>query len=174
MISNGIIPAICAIFYLFTIEKIWLICYICGICEAFSDTVSSAFGAFSNRTFDLFKFKKCEAGISGGMSVYGTLSSLVAPILLATLGFFLDGFTLIHFIIIVACAFFGSVFDSFLGAIFQGKYQCTVCEKIVEKKIHCGKASKRISGFSFISNNVVNLLSNIFSVVACFLLYIIL
>ena len=62
-------------------------------------------------------------------------------------------------------AFLGSIFDSFLGSLFQVKYKCTECSKITEKEVHCGKPTVKYSGFSFFDNDVVNLLSGAFAAI---------
>lgn len=171
VIANGLVPGVCAVMYFLTAEKVWLVCYVSGVAEALSDTVASCFGALANVTFDIFKLKKCEKGLSGGMSAYGTLSSLVFSALISTLGFCFKDFTIADYLIALICGFVGSIIDSFLGSVFQGKFCCQECGKLVEKKIHCGKAAKRVCGVSFIDNNTVNLLSNALSVCLCFLVF---
>ncbi|MBI3579219.1 MAG: DUF92 domain-containing protein, partial [Ignavibacteriales bacterium] len=38
----------------------------------------------------------------------------------------------------------------------QAQYQCAVCEKLTEKKIHCGKPANLVHGFAWVTNDIVN------------------
>jgi uncharacterized membrane protein len=104
-----------------------------------------------------------EKGSSGGMSILGTSSALLASCIIASLSLAFYEITFIDAIIISLAGFLGSVFDSFLGSLIQAKYECSVCGKTVEESIHCGKSAKKTSGISFVDNNVVNFLSTAFS-----------
>ena len=134
VVANGLIPLIMAVLYITTLEPAFLVGYVAALAEAFADTVASGLGVYSKSTFDLFKMKKCECGISGGMSVIGTLSSFVASVVIALIPFAygLYGMNLWPVVIAALSAFFGVVFDSFLGSVFQIKYTCRVCGALTE------------------------------------------
>ena len=119
----------------------------------------------SKSTFDPFRLQRCEAGISGGMSLIGTLFSLLAAILISLIGLAYGVLGLELCILAAICAFLGGIFDSFLGSIMQRKNKCAVCGKITERDEHCGAPTERHSGLSFVDNDIVNLLSGIFSAV---------
>ena len=72
--------------------------------------------------------------------------------------------------IILLSGFFGSIFDSILGASIQVKYKCPVCQKITEKKVHCEKETQYEKGIKFVDNNLVNLLSNLFVFIVLWLI----
>ena len=55
----------------------------------------------------------------------------------------------------------GSIIDSVLGAIIQGKYRCAKCNIITDDSVHHGESSILISGSSNINNNTVNLLATL-------------
>ena len=154
VIANGIVP-MCM-----TNEVAFLIAYGASFAEAFADTVASGLGVYSKSTFDLFKMRKCECGISGGMSFIGTFSSLVAAILISL---YLGTLNWWYALVSAAAAFLGVIFDSFLGSIFQIKFSCRKCGKITERHNHCGEPTKQIAGFAFFDNDVVNLLSGVFA-----------
>ena len=160
VIANGIVPMFMAVMYDVTGEVAFLIAYVASFAEAFADTVASGLGVFSKGTFDLFKMRKCECGISGGMSVIGTLSSLVAA---ALISLYLANLSWGYVLVAAASAFLGVIFDSFLGSVFQIKFKCTECGKITERYTHCDKPTKQIAGFAFFDNDVVNLLSGVFA-----------
>ena len=54
---------------------------------------------------------------------------------------------------------FGIIIDSIIGATIQARYYCDECKKFTELQIHHEKNSRLISGFGFVDNNIVNLLS---------------
>ena len=60
---------------------------------------------------------------------------------------------------IILSGFLSSLFDSILGDIFQGKYKNQSGEIIEVKE----KDSLLIKGYSWINNDLVNLLNTIFS-----------
>lgn len=165
VIANGLVPLIMALLYVATLEPAFLIGYVAALAEAFADTVASGLGVYSKTTFDLFKMKKCECGISGGMSVIGTLSSFVASIIIALIPFAFGLYGMNFWPVTVAAlaAFGGVIFDSFLGSLFQIKYTCRECGALTEREMHCDRPTVRHSGFAFFDNDVVNLLSGVFA-----------
>lgn len=160
VIANGIVPMFMAVMYGFTGELAFLIAFVASFAEAFADTVASGLGVYSKSTFDLFKMKKCECGISGGMSFIGTFSSLIAAVLISL---YLGTLNWWYVLVSAVAAFLGVIFDSFLGSIFQIKFECRRCGKITERYTHCDEPTKQIAGFAFFDNDVVNLLSGVFS-----------
>lgn len=171
VIANGLIPMVMALLYSSTGNHAFIVGYIAALAEAFGDTAGSGFGVFSRGTFDVFKMKKCECGISGGMSVVGTLSSLVGAILFSLIALAFGVADIFIVIIAAGAAFLGTVFDSFLGSVFQIKYRCKTCGMLVEREEHCGKRTVRESGFSFFDNDVVNLFSGAFAAILAALIY---
>jgi uncharacterized protein (TIGR00297 family) len=143
-------------------ERVFLLAFIASLSEALGDTAASSLGSYSKRTFDLFKFRKCERGMSGGVSFVGTLAaaafSAIIPLIALALGRISPSETLILIII----AFLGVFFDSLLGSLLQAKYRCDVCMSMTEKCEHCGTPTRLVSGVRFILNDTVNALSTLF------------
>lgn len=165
VLANGMIAFLCAVFFIATQKQIFIIPFITSLAEALSDTVASGIGALSKNTYDPFRRKKCENGMSGGMSVLGTFASLISAFILALLAYLLgfEGYGFTELAVVTVCAFLGAVFDSFLGSLVQVKYKCVVCNKVTEREVHCSKPTVNHSGISFIDNDIVNLLSCAFS-----------
>lgn len=163
VVANGLIPCMMAVLFIATENPAFLVAYVASFAEAFADTTASGFGVFSKTTFDLFRMKKCECGISGGMSVIGTLSSLVAAALISLIPFFFGSFNITLVLISTVTAFAGVIFDSFLGSLFQIKFRCRVCGSITERETHCGKPTLHVSGYAFFDNDVVNFMSGAFT-----------
>ncbi|MBQ8690061.1 MAG: DUF92 domain-containing protein [Clostridia bacterium] len=175
VIANGLAPMLMAVMFALTVEYAFLIAFVASLAEAFADTAASGIGVFSKKTFDPFKMKKCESGLSGGMSLVGTIASLVAAFLISLIPWAFGVYgTILEPVIVTASAFLGVVFDSFLGSLLQIKYRCTVCGKITEREAHCDKPTVKDSGFAFFDNDVVNLASGIFTAivaaVTCFVI----
>jgi uncharacterized membrane protein len=63
---------------------------------------------------------------------------------------------------------FAGLVDSYLGATAQIIYQCTVCNKITERQIHCYKKTTPFSGIKWISNDMVNFTNTISAIVFIF------
>lgn len=173
VIANGLVPLVMAVMYVTTEHTAFLVAYVASFAEAFADTTASGFGVFSKTTLDVFRLKKCECGISGGMSVVGTLSSLVAAFLLSFIPFFFGAFDISLVVISALTAFAGVLFDSFLGSVFQIKFKCRECGSVTEREEHCGKPTLHVSGYAFFDNDVVNLLSGAFTAILAAVFFII-
>ena len=160
VIANGLIPLVMAVMYSYTLHPAFLIAYVATLAEAFADTAASGFGVFSKNTYDIFKLRKCECGMSGGVSLVGTLAGLVGA---GILSLYLMIFDWKLALLSTATAFLGVIFDSFLGSLFQIKFRCNACGKLTEKHNHCEKPTTQVAGFAFFDNDVVNLLSGAFT-----------
>ena len=165
VLSNGLVAFMSALGFLITKNSVFVVTFVASLAEAFSDTVASGIGAFASVTYDPFRRRKCDNGISGGMSIEGTSASLVAAFLISAAAYFLkmDGYGIKEFIIVLISAFLGAVFDSMLGSLVQVKYKCEICGKITEREEHCRMATVRHSGISNIDNDVVNMISCAFA-----------
>ena len=161
--ANGGVAMIAAIAYLISGEMIFVFAFCASLAEAFADTAASGLGFFAKRTYDVFRLKKCEGGLSGGMSLLGTFSSLVASAVISLVVLLFGVVDAAGFAIIFISGFLGSVFDSMLGSLLQVKYRCTVCKSIVEREVHCGAKTEKYRGLSFISNDTVNFFSTFFA-----------
>lgn len=166
VIANGFIPSVCA--FAFTLSHghpVFVLAFVASLAEAFGDTAGSGMGAFSKSSYDLFKLRPCEKGMSGGISFIGTAASLLASVVLSLIAFSFGSraFDFKFMIIAAVCGFIGTVFDSLLGSLVQVKYRCTKCGKLTEMDVHCGSECTIHSGVRFIDNDMVNFLSGLFA-----------
>lgn len=171
VLANALVASVCAVLHLVFGGKVFVIAFVASIAEAFADTAASGIGALSGRAYDIFRRRPCQVGLSGGMSVLGTLASLVAAILIGLLALGFGEINPAEMIIIAIAAVLGAFFDSLLGSLAQVKYKCTVCDSIVEREQHCGTPTVRHSGLSFVNNDVVNLVSTLFAAVVAAAIY---
>lgn len=110
-----------------------------------SDTFASEIGLLDDKTYLITNFKRCKTGTNGGISVTGTLASLLGSALIALTYYILThgrngdiAFTSI----VVITGFLASQFDSILGAVYENR----------------GKLNK----------GAVNLLASLFAVILSF------
>ena len=89
-----------------------------------ADTFGSEIGKrFGKNTYLITSFKKVKKGTEGGISLEGTLASLIGSSLMSyfmmTLGFILSS---TQFLIVIISGFIATIFESVIGAKFQEKY----------------------------------------------------
>ncbi|MDX1379428.1 MAG: DUF92 domain-containing protein [Anaerolineales bacterium] len=115
--------------------------------------------------------KRVEKGTSGGVSLVGTLASLLAAAAIALpAAIFSDNWSL--FLPITFAGLAGSLFDSFLGATVQAMYYCPADEKETEKHpLHtCGAQTVHVRGWKWLNNDWVNFACSAFGVMVVMLL----
>ena len=109
--------------------------------------------------------KRVEKGTSGGISLFGTLASLLgATVIALPAAWFSGDWSLILSISLAGLA--GSLFDSFLGATVQAMYYCPADKKETEKHpLHtCGTETVHIRGWKWLDNDWVNFACGLFGV----------
>lgn len=117
-----------------------------------------------------------EKGTSGGVSLYGSVGSLLGAAVVALAGVLLspfpDSFSPSVFITLTLAGFFGSLFDSFLGATVQAIYYCPICQKDTERHpLHtCGTKTSLLRGWPWLNNDLVNFACSTFAVLFVFLI----
>ena len=165
--ANGLWPALLALGYGFWQEEAYYLAFASSIAVACSDTVSGEIGMrWAEKTFSVLNFRSVPPGVSGGVSLPGTLAGLAGAMLVALVGVGPRGWDLNLSLksigLITAIGFLGMIFDSFLGATVQAKYRCSVCRSAVEVLQHCGQPAERISGLPVLDNDGVNFLATFF------------
>ena len=163
VLCNGAVGAVTALLHLITGDRVFLVAFLASFAEALSDTSASCIGALSKTAFDVFRMKRCDRGLSGGMSLLGTGASLLGAFVIAGIAFAFGAVDFYEALVASVCGFLGGVFDSLLGSLVQVKYKCGVCGRIVEKKTHCGESTARYRGISFVDNSVVNFFGTLFA-----------
>ena len=166
VLANGGLSALTLIAYYFTNDPLYIACFASCIAESCADTWSSEIGVLSNKApVSILNFKPIAKGLSGGVSLLGTAAALLASILVGVL--YLSSYTsstLPLFFIVISSGFFSSVVDSLLGATVQVHYYDDKLKLVRECEIdEEGNKLPKIRGIRFFDNDMVNLSSNLIS-----------
>lgn len=129
-----------------------------SISVALADTLSSEFGVFfGGRTFSLIRFMEVPKGLSGGVSIAGTLSGLFGASLIGLLVYlnvpdYMGGGFFGAFLITVI-GFLGMLLDSIIGELFQSKFKNA-------DGFLSDSGDVLVGGFSGFTNDTTNWVSN--------------
>ncbi|MBL0096297.1 MAG: DUF92 domain-containing protein [Bacteroidetes bacterium] len=165
--ANGGIFILLIILSNFLDESTYYLAAFASIAISTADTWSSEIGmGFRGKTIDIVRWKKVQSGLSGGISFGGTLAGLAGAMTIA--GVYLLVFTstdISSFLLITGVGFTGMLVDSILGSLVQVKFfnekNAVWSDKNV---IYTGKASA-MKGIIWMTNDMVNLLSNVITIV---------
>lgn len=169
VVANGGVALLFLVLYYINSNYNYFVAAAVSFAASNADTWASELGVLSKgKTISIVNFKEIKKGLSGGVSLFGTFSSLMGAISIAiTFGIIniisrVNVSNVLMYIFIIAIfGFLGSIVDSFLGATVQGHYLDNSTGKETEKKKSNGNNNKLAKGFKIINNDIVNLLSNL-------------
>ncbi len=152
VLSNGGIAMLLAILNCFFNDEKYQLLYLISVAVSTSDTWSSEIGMrLSKKALDIKTFKILPAGLSGCVSMPGMMAAIGGAMMIS-----LFSNSLTDGMMIGLLGFTGSLMDSLLGAMFQARYK--------DKSNHQFSDSGDdlpVSGYSWMSNDRVNILTNI-------------
>lgn len=172
IVAVGLFALIALGIYHYTHILLFEYLFFLALAEQFADSMASDIGCLTKgKNVSILNFKPMEKGISGGVSLLGTISALLGSFLLVAIPFLWGEFSVPVYLAVSLMSFIGTVFDSIIGALFQALYRCEQCGKSVEFPLHCGAPAKRIKGFAVIDNIAVNYIAGFLTcLLGCLLL----
>lgn len=156
VLAVGALPALAALCSKFTGESGWLWGCFGALAFATADTWATEWGQSYPGSPRLLAFgREVPPGLSGGVTLRGTLAGLGGAVLIAAVGVVVCGGGWREWLGVTAVGWSGSVLDSILGASIQARGSCSVCGRITERAKHCG--SRTVWQRRGLSNEAVNL-----------------
>ena len=168
VLANSLAALIFSIIYFYTKQEIFMVVAAIGIAASTSDTWASEIGKTSKgKNVSILNFRQIPKGESGGISLKGTIASILGSLLIAFVFILLLGFKteftriLLYYLLMIGLGgFLGCILDSYLGIFIQAKY-IEIKTGIKVEKFYKDEKLKLISGIPFINNDMVNLLSTL-------------
>ncbi|OHS93435.1 integral membrane protein [Tritrichomonas foetus] len=175
--ANGGPAAIAAILYGFTGDHLYLLLFGAAIAASTSDTWAGEIGILSDKPpVSIVTFQEVEKGLSGGVTVMGTIGGFLGSLTIAVSWYALYSSTgnydwSTDMLCIAFAGFMGCMADSFLGATVQGHFYDEANNQITEHEYRNGVRLPLCKGIAFIDNDIVNLLSNLYAMVIAYFLF---
>lgn len=157
--ANGLIAGMIMTAQIFFPDSSLYTLYIVSLAAATADTWSTEIGGmFGHKPRSIIGLEPVIKGTSGGITFWGIVGGITGAAVIGASGFL---FTASPAVIIKGAIFgtAGTIIDSLLGASLQAHYQCPVCGQMTEKRLHCRQSTNRVSGLSWMNNDMVNLFS---------------
>jgi|GEM_PF-466804 len=201
VLINGLPALICFVVYKVTDAVLPLVMGATALCSCFVDSCASDVGYFSKKTpYDFIRRKKVDKGISGGITLLGSIACIVGAIIF-TLSFWINQELSYAFIFVFLGGVLGCTLDTLIGSLFQALYAVEIPLEPIDEPIYPTQkykylettqdykyleaeqeykyletkgywdSAKLVKGVKFIDNNVVNLLSSVLSAVITGVVY---
>jgi uncharacterized protein (TIGR00297 family) len=158
VLANGGVATLCALAYGLHPEPSWSYAFVGAYAAATADTWATEIGTLARgKPRSILTFRPIEPGLSGGITLWGTLAALAGSVWTVTIAVAALG---VGGVPIVIAGFVGATADSVLGATLQELRRCPACERFCETDPHaCGTPSHRVRGLSWMTNDLVNALA---------------
>jgi uncharacterized protein (TIGR00297 family) len=129
---------------------------------ATADTWASEIGIrYGGPTYDLLRWQRLPVGVSGGVSLVGTLGGLAGSGLIALSALWLA--PEVSFGLVLGVGFAGMLVDSLLGAALQIRYR----NAVGQLSDRGGPGATVVAGYRWVGNDTVNLLTNFLVTALC-------
>ena len=120
ILGNGGVGLMSAIAFGFYPHPAFIVAYLCSIAAMCADTLGAEIGQLSREKPVLItSLKKVKTGTDGGVTVLGEAAELVGAFLISVIPFLLGAASLKLVIVSTLAGFFGSNFDSLVGATLE-------------------------------------------------------
>lgn len=157
VLANGGVAWVMLILFGLTSNAFWYAGFVGSLAAATADTWATEIGRLAGgQPRHILTGKIIDKGLSGGITWQGSSGSMVGALLIgASCVPFYDNSLLFCIIMGFLAGMAGSLLDSVLGATVQAKYEDVQSGLITEKE-EPGVTVKKVSGFRWITNDLVN------------------
>ena len=173
VLANGSVASLIVLVWKLTQFDSWYVVYLGTIAAATADTWATEIGTLSRSSPRLVTTMAIvERGRSGAITMLGSLAGFAGAGTIFCSGIpwlsgrVFDGAALS----VLGGGVAGMLTDSILGATVQLQYMCLKCGKTTERIEHCGVKSVQSTGFSWLTNDAVNLVCTLIGGLTSFLL----
>ncbi len=155
VVANGGTAALCAVLAGATHAHPIALAFAGAFAAASADTWGTEIGTLAKmQPRSILTLKPIATGLSGGVTIAGTLAEVAGACAVATVAAAL-GFG--AWWIVAAGGVTGALADSVLGASAQALRYCAVCDRACETDPHsCGSRTRLARGIPWMSNDAVN------------------
>ncbi len=164
VMANGGLGSLIAILSVLFPSPLWFAGFVGVMATVTADTWATELGTLATKPPRLITTGQVvEIGTSGGVSPLGTAVSFCGGLLIGLSAGLLSPETPLGLAAITGglAGLAGSLIDSLLGATVQQIYYCDACQKDTERKIHkCGHETRSLRGWSWLNNDLVNLIAS--------------
>jgi len=181
VLANGAVAAALAFAFAFTPStRQTALLYLAALAAVNADTWATEIGGLApGRPFLITTLRRVDPGTSGGVSLLGLIAALLGALFVAGAGWLawpLNTTQLLwkpdapEILSIAWAGFIAAFADSILGASLQAQYRCSRCGRQTERSAHCDQPARRLQGWRWITNDVVNFLASLLGVLFAWLL----
>ncbi len=168
--ANGGVAAICALLAL-AVEphERYAIAFAGAFAAAAADTWATEIGTLAAQPpRSILTFRPIAAGLSGGVSLVGTLAGVAGALAVALVALL---FGTAAFVPVLCAGVAGTLADSVLGASVQALRHCPNCNRATEREPHtCGANTTLVRGFPQVGNDTVNFVATLVGALVAFAL----
>jgi uncharacterized protein (TIGR00297 family) len=161
VLANGVVFAVGAALAVLLPQYAgrWMALALGALAASASDTWATEIGTLhGGAPRSILGFAPVPVGMSGGVTLVGSLAALAGAAFIALLSAALSFPPRVAVAALVG-GVAGSTLDSLLGATLQQRRWCDGCDVATERVVHdCGSTSRPAGGIAWLNNDVVNLL----------------
>lgn len=168
--ANGGVYGLAAIASVLSRESGWELVALGALAAAAADTWSTEIGLlFGGQPRSILTGRPIAAGLSGGVTVAGSLGGVLGAAFVALVATFIaPGVSPLR---VAVAGIIGGLGDSLLGATVQNLRRCARCDAYTERATHdCGSSTDFARGWTWMSNDTVNLAATFIGAGAALLL----